>query len=131
MRPAISLSGIVFVCSGAVAGAQETTMSFFVTSQNPGSGGDFSGLEGADAYCGQLAEAAGVTGRTWRAYLSTSTENARDRIGDGPWHNAAGVLIAEDIAALHDRLAALTSRFDAFKAHEGPYTGEDERPPHY
>jgi hypothetical protein len=76
-------------------------MSFFVTSQNPGSGGDLGGLEGADAYCGQLAEAAGVTGRTWRAYLSTSTENARDRIGDGPWRNAAGILIAEDIVALH------------------------------
>lgn len=76
-------------------------MSFFVTSQNPGNGGNLGGLEGADAHCAKLAEAAGVTGKTWRAYLSTSTTNARDRIGNGPWHNAAGTLIAEDVAALH------------------------------
>ena len=47
-------------------------MSFFVTSVNPGKGGDLGGLEGADAYCASLAEAAGVTGRVWRAYLSSS-----------------------------------------------------------
>jgi hypothetical protein len=43
----------------------------------------------------------GAEGRTWRAYLSTSTTNARDRIGTGPWHNADGELIAEDINVLH------------------------------
>ena len=42
-----------------------------------------------------------MTGKTWAAYLSTSTVNARDRIGTGPWVNAAGVVIAEDVAALH------------------------------
>ena len=76
-------------------------MSFFVTSANPGSGGDLGGIEGADAHCAALAEAAGVTGKTWAAYLSTSTEDARDRIGSGPWANADGVVIAESVEALH------------------------------
>ena len=71
-------------------------MSFFVTSENPGKGADLGGLAGADAWCASLAEAAGVTGKTWRAYLSTSTENARDRIGEGPWVNAKGETIADE-----------------------------------
>lgn len=101
MRHAAAISAIAFACSVAAAGAQDTSMSFFVTSVNPGEGGDLGGLAGADAYCASLAEAAGATGKTWAAYLSTSGENARDRIGSGPWHNSAGVLIAEDVEALH------------------------------
>ena len=91
----------VIALAGSVAAAQDTGMSFFVTSQNPGNGGDFGGIEGADAHCAALAEAAGVTGKTWRAYLSTSTENARDRIGSGPWMNAKGEVIADSVEALH------------------------------
>ncbi|MGB5068268.1 MAG: hypothetical protein WBO29_12970, partial [Albidovulum sp.] len=63
--------------------------------------GDFGGLAGADAHCTALAEAAGTTGKTWHAYLSSSTENARDRIGAGPWMNAKGEVIAESIDTLH------------------------------
>jgi len=37
-------------------------MSFFITSVNPGKGGDLGGLPGADMYCKKLAEDAGVTG---------------------------------------------------------------------
>lgn len=40
--------------------------------------------------------------RTWRAYLSTDTVNAKDRIGTGPWFNRNGVMIAAWVAALHD-----------------------------
>jgi hypothetical protein len=58
-------------------------------------------LAGADAHCQKLAEAAGVSDKTWRAYLSTSSENARDRIGNGPWHNAKGELIAASLDELH------------------------------
>ncbi len=82
-------------------------MSFFITSSNPGRGGDLGGLVGADAYCTQLAESAGVSGKTWRAYLSATTAsssikiNARDRIGKGPWYNFKGDLIAVDVTALH------------------------------
>ena len=50
-----------------------------------------------------LAEAAGVGGKTWRAYLSTTGTtgiNARDRIGSGPWYNAHGVEIASSVENL-------------------------------
>lgn len=80
---------------------------FFVTSVGSGKGADLGGLEGADRHCQSLAEAAGIRGRTWRAYLSTQAAdgaaavNARDRIGRGPWQNAKGVVIARDVAELH------------------------------
>lgn len=80
---------------------QDTSMSFFVTSEGPGDGGNLGGLEGADAHCTALAEAAGVTGKTWRAYLSTSDVDARDRIGSGPWYNQKGELIANSVDDLH------------------------------
>ena len=83
MTRTIGLSALSLAGTLAAAGAQDRTMSFFVTSANPGKGGDLGGLEGADAWCASLAEAAGVSGKTWRAYLSTWAENARDRIGPG------------------------------------------------
>jgi hypothetical protein len=98
---AILLASAAFLAAGA-ATAQENEMTFFITSNGPGNGADLGGLAGADAHCQSLAEAAGAGGRTWRAYLSTSDENARDRIGSGPWHNSEGELIAESVAALHD-----------------------------
>src|SRR5579872_1952474 len=82
-------------------------MSFFVTSAGPGHGGNLGGLAGADAHCQQLAAAAGAGDRTWHAYLSTqarpgqSAVNARDRIGQGPWYNVKGEMIAPDLAHLH------------------------------
>jgi hypothetical protein len=100
-----ALSVVLFVGGCAGDQSQDTTaensMSFFVTSVNPGSGGNLGGLAGADAYCQSLAAAAGAGARTWRAYLSTSSEAARDRIGSGPWYNAAGDMIAANVAELH------------------------------
>ena len=87
--------------AGSAAFAQDSEMSFFITSENPGEGGNFGGIEGADAHCTALAENAGVGGKTWKAYLSTSTENARDRIGAGPWVNASGEAIAASVDELH------------------------------
>ena len=86
--------------------AQDPPMSFFVTSVGMGDGANLGGLEGADAHCQDLAEAAGSTGQTWRAYLSTQEEgkrgvSARSRIGEGPWYNARGELIATDLDELH------------------------------
>ena len=78
-------------------------MSFFITSAGPGDGANLGGLEGADAHCSMLAEAAGVSDKTWRGYLSTTGPtgvNARDRIGSGPWYNAHGVEIASSVASL-------------------------------
>lgn len=90
------------------AQAQDTSMSFFITSVGLGKGANLGGLDGADAHCASLAEAAGVTGKTWRAYLSTGTEDARDRIGSGPWHNAKGEKIADDVASLHSDANGIT-----------------------
>jgi hypothetical protein len=85
------------------------SMTFFVTSTNPGKGADFGGLDGADRHCAALAKAAGAPDRGWRAYLSTQAPalsdpgfvNARDRIGTGPWHNAKGVMVARSVDDLH------------------------------
>lgn len=80
---------------------QDTSMSFFVTSEGKGDGANLGGIAGADAHCQALAEAAGSTGKTWHAYLSTSSEDARDRIGAGPWYNANGQLVARSVDHLH------------------------------
>lgn len=91
-----------------------SNMSFFITSNGPGLGADLGGLDGADAYCKRLAESVGVADRTWRAYLSTQASgdraavNARDRIGTGPWFNAKGVRVANDVADLHSANNALS-----------------------
>ena len=79
-------------------------MSFFLTSVGSGDGANLGGLAGADRHCQALAQAAGAGGKTWRAYLSTQgqgAENARDRIGSGPWFNAKGVEIAANVDDLH------------------------------
>ncbi len=86
--------------------AQDTSLSFFITSVGSGNGGDLGGLEGADAHCAKLAEAAGVTGKTWAAYLGTQEDgkrgvSPRDRIGQGPWFNAKGDQIAANLDELH------------------------------
>jgi hypothetical protein len=87
--------------------AQQTAMTFFITSVGSGKGGDLGGLTGADQHCQALAQAVGAGHRTWHAYLSASATgdqpvvNARDRIGRGPWQNAQGVVIARDVVELH------------------------------
>ena len=109
MKSRLALVAVALVWSGAVY-AQDTTMSFFVTSANPGKGGDLGGLLGADAYCDTLATASGSTGKTWKAYLSSDAEDARDRIGGGPWFNARGEKIADDVASLHGEANNLTKQ---------------------
>jgi hypothetical protein len=97
------------LCTFALpAFAQEAKMSFFVTSAGSGDGANLGGLEGADAICQKLAEAAGSSGQSWKAYLSAEGVNAKDRIGAGPWVNAKGVEIAKDVASLHSDAANLT-----------------------
>lgn len=101
------LASAALLALAGVAQAQQSSMTFFVTSAGPGKGGDLGGLAGADAHCQKLAEAAGTTGKTWKAYLSSSTPatgeatNARDRIGKGPWQNVKGAVIAKSVDDLH------------------------------
>jgi hypothetical protein len=87
--------------------SEQHPMTFFVTSAGMGKGADLGGLAGADAHCQTLANAVGAGNHTWHAYLSTQAKNgqpavnARDRIGQGPWYNAKGQMIAHDSAELH------------------------------
>jgi hypothetical protein len=111
----------------AGAQAQQAGMSFFVTSTGPGKGADLGGLAGADARCQQLAQAAGAGAKTWHAYLSTQAANgqagvnARDRIGNGPWQNAKGAVVAKNVDELHSltnnltKQTALTEKGDLVK----------------
>jgi hypothetical protein len=99
-----------------LAPAQQADLSFFVTSVGKGKGADLGGLEGADAHCAALAKAAGATRTTWRAYLSTTGPNytagvnARDRIGKGPWKNAKGVVVAQNVEELHSAASNVTKQ---------------------
>jgi len=100
---ASAMSAALFAVQTNAAEEPQAPMTFFITSTDQS--GNLGGLEGADALCQRLAQAAGAPAtRTWRAYLSTQgagAVNARDRIGAGPWHNAAGAKIADDIDDLH------------------------------
>lgn len=117
-------------------GASTSGMSFFVTSSNPGKGADFGGLSGADQYCQKLAASAGAGGRTWRAYLSNSplgaspAVNARDRIGRGPWKNAKGEVIANNVDELHasnklTKQTALTEKGEVISGRGDPVNTHD------
>lgn len=115
------------------ASAEDSSMSFFLTSKGPGDGANLGGLAGADAHCEMLAEAAGVTGRTWRAYLSTggaageAAVNARDRIGAGPWSNAHGVQVASSVADLHSDNNRL-SKENSISEHGAAINGRGDQP---
>lgn len=106
---AAAVSAASAQAGGAPAGqqAQRQPMGFFVTSVGKGDGANLGGLAGADAHCQSLASAAGFGNRVWRAYLSAAAGggqppvNARDRIGTGPWYNAAGALVAWNVEELH------------------------------
>jgi hypothetical protein len=87
----------------ARGGPNPQAMTFFVSSEPIGDGGNLGGLAGADAHCQKLAAAAGST-RNWHAYLSTqgaNAVNARDRIGNGPFVNIRGNTVAASVAQLH------------------------------
>jgi hypothetical protein len=106
MQKMTYVAAVLVLCglASAPASTQDTSMSFFLTSVGTGDGANLGGLAGADQHCQDLAAAAGVGDKAWRAYLSTSGSgavNARDRIGQGPWHNAAGIQIASSVANLH------------------------------
>jgi hypothetical protein len=96
----LSLTGVAPVL------AQPAETTFFITSTGSGKGGDLGGLAGADQHCQHLAQAAGLGNKNWKAYLSTQgtgAVNARDRIGQGPWQNAKGAVVAKNVADLHSQ----------------------------
>jgi hypothetical protein len=116
IRSAVAIAAVAGLVAVYVALAQQAPqqqnasrhpMTFFVTSVGMGKGGNLGGLAGADAHCQALAAAVGAGDKTWHAYLSTQAGgdepaiNARDRIGQGPWYNAKGEMIAHGLADLH------------------------------
>ena len=139
-RAQAGIAAVILTLTGC---AMQTTaptpsgpMSFFITSAGSGKGADLGGLAGADAHCQRLAGAAGAGGKTWRAYLSVpptfpsgsnpavAAINARDRIGNGPWFNAKGELVARDLAQLHSnnnlsKTSALDEKGQVRAAHVG------------
>ncbi len=109
LRPALAALALSVSLGSYIALAQQPQqppppMNFFVTSVAKGDGANYGGLAGADAHCQMLAQAAGRGGVKWVAYLSTQgtgAVNARDRIGNGPWYNSRGGMIAANQAELH------------------------------
>jgi hypothetical protein len=88
----------------------DSTISFFVTSARSTTG-NLGGLRAADSLCQNLATAAGAGTKTWRAYLSVERDadngnrptDARSRIGNGPWFNVKGAMVASNLTELHAR----------------------------
>jgi hypothetical protein len=124
--------------------APQQPMSFFITSAGSGNGANLGGLAGADGLCQRLASAsgaAGASGKTWHAYLSTQTKsggqvaiNARDRIGTGPWYGPRGAKIADNVADLHGdtleiaRLGNNLTKATAFTEKGEPVKGFGDTP---
>lgn len=94
----------------AAAAQTNSAMSFFVSSARSKTG-NLGGLHGADRICQLLASAVGLGDKSWHAYLSAERDpdnnnkpvDARSRIGNGPWLNAKGVVVAKDLDELHAR----------------------------
>src|ERR1041384_341921 len=136
----LCLLGSLVIVSGQAPKAPPQPMGFFVTSVGAGKGADLGGLTGADQHCQKLAAAAGAGNRTWRAYLSASASggqaavNARDRIGQGPWYNARGARIAQNLADLHGdtaevaRLGNNINRTTALSEKGDPIKGAGDNP---
>ena len=105
--------------SSSSSGGTTEKFSFFVTSlaalqdlsgSAQGFGGDLrfgetgpgAGLRGADKICATIAERSmpGAGQKPWRAFLSAVADengkqvDAKDRIGDGPWYDRLGRLLA-------------------------------------
>lgn len=140
MRNFLKTASLAAVCVTALAActgmpAGPGGMTFFITSQPVGNGGDLGGLAGADSHCQNLASAAGAGGRTWHAYLSTQAPkladpgfvNARDRIGTGPWQNAKGEVIARNVDELHSAKNNIT-KLSALDENGKPVNGRGDTP---
>ncbi len=97
--------------SSSCTTANEAAFSFFLISNSAliresgnadGFGGNLGGLAGADAICQRVAEYVSPcqSSKVWHAFLSTTTVNAIDRLGTGPWHDRNGRLFANSLSEL-------------------------------
>lgn len=132
--------GGVASAGGSAGGASLPNFSFFVTSlvamralsgSANGFGGDLrfgetgagAGLRGADKLCATIAERSmpGASAKQWRAFLSVGADasgarvNAIDRIGNGPWYDRTGRVVAltkADLVAQRPATADVAIRRD-------------------
>lgn len=131
----LAAAGVIGMTGCASVPPGPKDMTFFLTSVGPGQGGNLGGLEGADRHCQTLAQAAGAGDRTWHAYLSTQAAkltdtnfvNARDRIGTGPWQNAKGEVIAQNVDDLHSANSKLNKQ-TALDENGQPVNSRTEKP---
>jgi len=129
MRASVVLLGFSIIAAGCgdddnnpVGPENGVRLGFFVTSATS-STANFGGLRAADAICQRLAESVGAGRRIWRAYLSVERDpdngnrptDARSRIGTGPWMNANGITVANNLTELHAR----TGNADVFVDERG------------
>lgn len=129
-KPFMIASAFALAFCTTITSSQDNSMSFFITSVGSGDGANLGGLAGADAHCAALATAVGAGGKTWRAYLSTQGAggvNARDRIGTGPWYNARGVMIAQNVAQLHSE-GAMTGKENSLTEAGNQVNGRGDTP---
>jgi hypothetical protein len=83
---------------GSVSPDGGVALRVFITSTT--THGDLGGLAGADQLCQDRANAAALNG-SWKAWISTSTVNAKDHVvGPGPWVDMRGALLFADRTAL-------------------------------
>jgi hypothetical protein len=119
IAPLVLVSGHGDNWVGAASAQSTPTMSFFVSSAKSKTG-NLGGLQGADRICQTLAAAVRLGNNAWRAYLSVEHDpnnnnqptDARSRIGNGPWFNANGIMVAKDLADLHARKGDATVFID-------------------
>jgi hypothetical protein len=122
---------------GPVGNPDPVKFSFFITNTGTIKGGDFrrtpadtDGLAGADAFC-QASASRGVPAsatRQWRAYLSTTTVNAKDRIGIGPWYNFSGVMIAASVETLREPASNMINKANSLTETGVPVPGFGDSP---
>jgi hypothetical protein len=121
MRKVLALTAAI-VAFGAAPAAAQAPMTFFVTSSAGPDASGPTGIKAADEYCQLLGYGAGYSDFDWRAFLDAPAVDGQEavpaakRVGDGPWHNQEGALIAESAEQLAGAGHLL-----------GPQTALDER----
>lgn len=141
--PALLVIPLYVACTNGKTQFMDQRMGFFVTSvgfsdaAGNAIGGSWGGITPADEKCQALAVAAGNFGhKTWHAYLSYHASNAagdfanaRDRIGAGPWYNAHGEILSQNVDTLHTISPAahlfLTEQGNLVSSGEYMITGTD------
>ncbi len=108
---ALVMGGALYVGGGLFAAqplaGQVFEMNFFLVVKGPTWGPTQPAVRISDSHCHDQAYAEGFGHLTWHVYLTGTSEDgeegevARERIGEGPWYNYYGVVIAENVAQLH------------------------------